>query len=94
MTFEEYLVQVNRDYVDNAPTLRLGQQYSNTLHLAKPALGKYIAERVPNVDPFYDDARLPEFLEYVAGIWNSPWTDFTLEEYGLLRWRDPEESDQ
>lgn len=94
MTFEEYLIQVNRDYVDNAPNIRLGQQYSNTLYLTKPPLGTYITTRASHVDPFYDDAKLPEFLEYVARIWNSPWTDLTLEEYALLRWRNSEDEDQ
>lgn len=94
MTFEEYLIQVNKDYAVNAPTIRLGQQYSNTLYAAKPALGSYITSRASHVDPFNDDSRLPEFLNYVARIWNSPWTDFTLEEYALLRWRNSEDEDQ
>lgn len=94
MTFEEYLIQVNRDYVDNAPNIRLGQQYMNTLSLLKPALGIYVTTRASHVDPFNDDSRLPEFLEYVARIWNSPWTEFTLEEYALLRWRNSEDEDQ
>lgn len=67
MTFEEYVVEVQREHLSNK-ALRLGQAYFNVLNRHRPDL----AERVRGVftmDPFYRDNNIPSFLEFLGDNW-------------------------
>lgn len=48
--------------------LRKGQRVFNMLWALRPDLADEL--RTTYCDPFYDDARLPEFWEYIEGRWD------------------------
>lgn len=66
MTYEEYLSRALSRRVLN-PTERLGQAYFNVLYAVRPDL----ADRLIGdpMDPFYNDAKVPAFLEWVQFNW-------------------------
>lgn len=45
---------------------RVGQEMFNRLHQREPALAKTI--RGTELDPFYDDSKVPKFIEYLTGL--------------------------
>lgn len=49
--------------------IRRGQHMANVLQENKPYLLKQA--RNAGVDPFYDDAKIPEFLAYIGTRWES-----------------------
>jgi hypothetical protein len=65
MTFADYLREVTKQKVAHTDW-RMGQTYFNVLHAHRPT----IANNMPKtLDPFYDDALVPYFLEYVEAMW-------------------------
>jgi hypothetical protein len=70
MTFEEYVVLANAEYIDSRRYLRRGQVFFNELYGIKP----YLANRVRAnavLDPFYQDDNISAFLKFVAINWNN-----------------------
>lgn len=49
--------------------IRRGQRMANLLQEQKPYLFKQA--RNAGVDPFYDDAKIPNFLAYIGTHWDS-----------------------
>ena len=47
---------------------RRGQAYFNVLHDVRPDLAKQIQSTA--LDPFYNDARLPQFCAWLSQHWN------------------------
>lgn len=66
MTFDEYVVEAS-EYQRENPHQRSGQVYFNVLYQVRPDLSERI--RTTDLDPFYRDQRLPQFLEFVANNW-------------------------
>jgi len=69
-TYADYLIAVEDVY--NAPgdtRWRLGQTYFNVLDGLRPDLAN--AVRSTPADPFYDDARIDDFLVFVQVNWNA-----------------------
>lgn len=66
-TFEYWLRQVELDWLYEPNFQRRGQYYMNSLHHLRPEIYNDVSES-PH-DPFYNDAILPRFLEYVASVW-------------------------
>ena len=64
-TFEDYLVMIYREH---NTSLRLGQQAFTTLGVMRPDLAEQVMGM--ELDPFYADEYLPEFLAYVGHHWN------------------------
>ncbi|AEC53172.1 hypothetical protein SCRM01_226 [Synechococcus phage S-CRM01] len=73
MTFQHYLDSANRYYVQNSKDLRYGQAMMNFLCLVCPELDAKITGT--DVDPFYDDNRVPVFLEYLGNHWDNYFTN-------------------
>ena len=67
MTFEEYCAQVGAVKAQY-PSWRYGQTYFNVLAQVRPDLSEQV-RGVVDLDPFYLDANLPEFLHYVFPRW-------------------------
>lgn len=67
MTFDEYVVEATARFRHPGLDERKGQAFFNELLVVRPD----IAERARGsaLDPFYQDARLPEFLAFVAVKW-------------------------
>lgn len=65
MTIAEYLHAVAST---NQPEWRLGQTYFNILVEAHPSLAERV--RSSQVDPFYRDDRIGEFLAFVSDNWD------------------------
>lgn len=63
-TFNDYVTEVAKA---DAPGQRAGQLHFNVLFLLRPRLADAI--RSTPLDPFYQDARLPEFLNAVEERW-------------------------
>lgn len=66
MEFEEYLKRVARRKSSHK-TERMGQAYFNQLHEDAPTLADEV--RSSEVDPFYNDDLIGEFLAYVSVMW-------------------------
>lgn len=66
MTFEEYMKKVVDHYLLGG--VRWGQAYWNVLTEADNDLANDIRGR--SIDPFYDDARLGDFLYYIQRKWS------------------------
>lgn len=66
MTFEEYTAAVEQARADN-PNWRHGQAAFNALWHLRADLSERV--RATTMDPFYNDARLPEFFEWVRQNW-------------------------
>ena len=68
MTFAEYLQEVARYFNEHrAPSrgnIRLGQAYVNCL----PA-GMFDEIATTEIDPFYNDNNIPDFLCYIETVW-------------------------
>ena len=67
LTFEEYLLEVQKYYNKHEHTLRQGQSAMNVL--AKYRFGFYKAIMGTDADPFYQDSRLTKFYVEVARMW-------------------------
>ena len=68
MTFQEYFHQANRFFIENKNDQRYGQSLMNYLRKISPNAynGVMFAD---NIDPFYDDNLVPEFLNYLSNNW-------------------------
>lgn len=67
LSFNDYLnltVKLKREN----PNWRTGQTYFNTLNQVRQDLADAI--RGTNLDPFYVDSKVPQFLAYVCEHWN------------------------
>lgn len=64
MSFEEYFNDVN-DFVPSV--LRKGQYAFNLLHTVRPDITAQIL--ATELDPFYIDSKLPEFMARVKQVW-------------------------
>lgn len=67
-TFDEYIVLANRYYVRNKKWCRVGQAYMNALFDVHRDLYLAVCSNEVN-DPFYDDANLERFMEYLEENW-------------------------
>lgn len=67
MTYDEYLLLVEQAAVDN-PEWRGGQAAVNVLAVVRPDLSEALRGR-SGLDPFYVDANLPRFWEWVDAHW-------------------------
>lgn len=70
MTYDEYILAACtrvRKQVDKGDRERVGQAFFNALYEIRPALADHF--RGENLDPFYDDAALPDFLEELHQNW-------------------------
>ncbi len=65
MTLEEYL----REAATPPPELRLGQHHVVVLSRVRPDLASTLTAADP-WDPFYDDARLPAFRDWLVARWD------------------------
>lgn len=70
LTFAAYIAEVER-HARYSPYLRRGQAYFNVLSEVDPELARSVAAD-GRLDPFYDDSKLPAFLNFVgtAGNWS------------------------
>lgn len=71
MTFEQYLEEVQatfQKWSTASNPWRLGQTYFNVLCELRPDLSERI--RTTDLDPFYRDQIIPEFLNWVGEQWN------------------------
>ena len=50
------------------PYYRMGQAYFNQLYEDRPDIAKDVRED-PDLDPFYDDSKIGQFLAFVANSW-------------------------
>ena len=73
MNYQEYFDQANRFFVKNQKDLRYGQALMNYLREISPN-AYHSVMFADNVDPFYDDKLVPEFLNYLS----NNWTELTL----------------
>ena len=69
MTYEDYLDTVVEEGV-RYPTHRRGQMLFNVLHEHRPDLSGQV--RGTALDPFYTDAKVDTFLEFVERNWTVP----------------------
>jgi hypothetical protein len=67
MTFDEWLSGAVKYAVTNNKEQRRGQAYYNYLASVRMDLTNNIVGT--KLDPFYDDRRLNEFIEYVKKNW-------------------------
>jgi hypothetical protein len=63
MTFAELVDHMAR-YRAAHPEQRMGQAYFNALHEVDPDIAN--SARGSAIDPFYNDAVMPEFMTFVA----------------------------
>lgn len=68
MTYEEYVAASEKFYNGAKDVWRRGQTYFNMLYQVRPELAEEI--RTSCLDPFYDDTRIPAFLEAVKSMWD------------------------
>lgn len=66
MTYDDYLAEVAHQLVAH-PEWRIGQTYFNVLASINPALATEVTGSLK--DPFYQDAKLPGFHEFVSENW-------------------------
>lgn len=72
MTFEDYLTGAQNYYVSNKVHLRKGQAYMNYLY----SVNKGLYHAIPwDLDPFYEDKYLYQFLTYVESRWDLYYTE-------------------
>jgi len=67
MTFEKWLLEAASYYMNNKDEQRRGQAYWNFLFEKRIDLTNNMLGT--RLDPFYDDERLEDFLEYVKKNW-------------------------
>ncbi len=67
MTLARYL-QIVATVQERTPDWRLGQTYFNVLSEARPVLAEKV--RSTPLDPFYQDARIGEFLTFITEGWD------------------------
>lgn len=67
MTFEDYLKSCANSKQNN-PEWRMGQTYFNVLDAIRPDLAEGLRSTI-NLDPFYRDENIGEFLAYVCEHW-------------------------
>ena len=67
MTFEKWLLEASSYYIKNKDEQRRGQAYFNHLDEHRKDITFNIVGT--RLDPFYDDRRLENFLEYVKKNW-------------------------
>lgn len=71
MTYARYLVEVAKYQAKYMPLgQRQGQCYFNMLHEVRPDLANQIRGNV-ELDPFYVDARIGNFLAWVCNNWDN-----------------------
>lgn len=68
MTFEEFVLKVDRFYYDHEPNQRYGQSIMNVLHDIYPDWRKRITGT--DLDCYYDDGTVRFTLEYLEKEWN------------------------
>jgi len=66
--FTIYLQDVVNTYDEAYPHLRWGQTYSNLLGKYAPNLALIVSST--DLDPFYNDEKIPQFIEYVQERWS------------------------
>lgn len=69
MTFSEYVGEVTEAFHHTPNEWRHGQAAFNVLWRLRPDLSEQIRGRHHDIDPFYDDVRLPAFYEWVERNW-------------------------
>lgn len=67
MTFEEWLSNAVKYVIANSKEQRRGEAYHNYLSSVRMDLTNNIMGT--KLDPFYDDRRIPDFIEYVKRNW-------------------------
>lgn len=67
MTYEQYFQEANAYFVANQNDLRYGQALGN--HLSRVSPIAYIAVCAADLDPYYDDKIVPEFLNFLSSNW-------------------------
>lgn len=67
--FKKYLNEVVECYDDHYPNLRWGQVYLNTLQHYQPNMVLKILNDNNELDPYYNDDVIPQFLDYVQSHW-------------------------
>ena len=67
MTFEEWLSNAVKYVIANNKEQRRGEAYHNYLSSVRMDLTNNIMGT--KLDPFYDDRRIPDFIEYVKRNW-------------------------
>jgi hypothetical protein len=65
-SFIDYLIALQTRHSD----LRIGQHMFNTLATHNPRLVEDIREQSDVLDPFYNDSKVPVFLNYIIDNWN------------------------
>jgi len=68
LTYEQYLKEANAYFVTHQKDLRYGQALGN--HLSKVSPIAYLAACAADLDPYYDDKVVPEFLNFLSSNWN------------------------
>jgi len=66
LPFSYFQQEVKEQFAKN-PNWRLGQTAFNVLYEQRPDISEQI--RATDIDPFYNDSRLPKFFEKVADLW-------------------------
>jgi hypothetical protein len=66
VTFEDYF-KATVAAMKRYPSWRPGQAYFNTLVSLRPDISKELETSI--LDPYYNDSRIPAFLEAVYDIW-------------------------
>lgn len=69
MTYEQYLKEANAYFVTHQKDLRYGQALANYLGNEVSPIA-YIAACAADVDPFYNDDVVPEFLNFLSSNWS------------------------
>jgi len=65
--FTDYNIWLVRAYQKTDKAQRVGQWMFNVLHEMRPELAN--AVRGGDLDPFYDDAKIDNFLNWVSKNW-------------------------
>lgn len=67
MNYNEFLKRVSNSARESRHRLRVGQHLMNELNKVSPIA----YSRIPfELDPFYNDLLLPDFLNYLKGNWD------------------------
>ena len=66
MTFGDYILAVMHQWSET-PSWRAGQTYFNVLYRMRPEMADSL--RGSSRDPFYNDDRIDDFLDYVLRHW-------------------------
>ncbi len=77
MEFDNYVNSVAKAFEQPKNPLRLGQTYFNLLFKWRPDLTNKVINT--DLDPFYNDDRIPRFLEFVKRNWSGE-HNLTIEE--------------